>query len=171
MIVTVAGSIASGKSTLAANLARKLGFKHVSAGQIMRDMANEVGVSLIEYSKYAEEHPLVDKEIDERQKKLASEGDCVVDGRISAYFIDADFKVYLTARDEVLAKRLAGRERTKNPLSEIMARRESERKRYKEFYGIDVSDLSVYDLVLDTSDLSIQQVLDSVYSQVEKLGH
>ena len=169
MIVTVAGSIASGKSTLARKLADRLGFKHVSAGEIMRSLALESGVTLLEYSKYAEEHPEVDKLIDARQKELSSEGDCVVDGRISAYFIDADFKVYLTAPMEVRARRVSGRDKAKDPVGDILAREESECKRYKEIYGIDVSDLSVYDMILNTGKFGVEEMVDVVQTAVEKL--
>ncbi|MBM3309730.1 MAG: cytidylate kinase, partial [Candidatus Altiarchaeales archaeon] len=41
MIITVGGSAASGKTTLARGLAKQLKFKHISAGGIMREMACE----------------------------------------------------------------------------------------------------------------------------------
>lgn len=169
MIVTIAGSIASGKTTLARGLAEKLGIKYVSAGSIMRSMAEEAGASLIEYSKHAEENPEIDKTVDERQKQLASSGYCVVDGRLGAYFLDADFKVFLTAPLEVRTKRLGGREKTADPAAEILAREGSERTRYKRIYGIDVTDLSVYDLILNTGKFTVEEMVDVVYSAVQKL--
>lgn len=57
MIITVSGNAASGKTTLARNLAKRLKFKHVSAGGIMREMASEKGQNLIEFSKHAEKKP------------------------------------------------------------------------------------------------------------------
>ncbi|RLI90672.1 MAG: cytidylate kinase, partial [Candidatus Altiarchaeales archaeon] len=39
MIITIGGSICSGKTTLARELAKRFNLKHISAGSIMREMA------------------------------------------------------------------------------------------------------------------------------------
>ena len=168
MIVTIGGEVASGKTTLARELASRLGFRHISAGAIMREMAAEQGLSLIEFSAYAESHPEVDREIDDRQKKLASRGDCVVEGRLSAYFTPADFKVWLTAELSERARRARVRgDREADIAAAIKVREASERKRYKKFYNIDLSDMSVYDLVLDTTKLTIKEMVDRVEEKVK----
>ena len=41
-------------------------------------------------------------------------------------------------------------------------RQRSEAKRYKQWYGIDIEDLSVYDLVINTDDMDPDQVLDTI---------
>lgn len=175
MIVTVGGSAGSGKSTLARDVAERLGFKHVSAGEIMREMAREKGMSLLEFSAYAEGNHDVDREIDERQKKIVSSPrDFVVDGRLSAFFIDPDFRVWLTAPLEVRAKRILGRDKNEFKTLEearegIKSREASERKRYKEIYGIDLGDLSNYHLVLDTSRWDAGKTADIVVLAIEKL--
>lgn len=170
MIVTLGGQVASGKSTLAKKLAKRLDIKHISAGSIMRELAAEKNTTLIEFSKYAEAHPEVDKLVDDRQKELASKGDCVVEGRVSAYFIPADYKVWLTCSLEERARRARGRGDADEDIeAAIKAREESERKRYQEFYDIDLSDLSVYDLVLDTTSIGIDEMVDTVEAKVRKL--
>jgi len=172
MIVTVGGQAASGKSTLAKALASRLGFGHLSAGQTMRDMAAERGVSLVEFSKYAESHPEVDKEVDERQKR-AAKGDCVVDGRLSRFFLKPDLSVWLVAPADVRARRVLGRgERYsgfESALAELNARDGSERERYLRFYGIDLNDLSVYDVVLNTGRFGIEEMTDVALSAVNSL--
>ena len=172
MIITIGGSVGSGKSTLAVELSRKINFKRLSAGEIMRRMAAEKGLNIMEFSKYAEEHPEVDKEIDERQRQIASKGDYVVDGRLSAYVLKPDFSVWLTAPLEVRAQRIMGRgERfpsIEDACKVITDREASEHKRYKEFYGIDLSDLAVYDLVLNTGKFNIFEMTDLTYMVVTK---
>ena len=96
MIITVGGSIASGKTTLAEQLSKKLGFKYISAGEIMRKMASERGMTLLEFSKLAESNYDIDRNIDAQQKKYAT-GNCIVDGRLSAFLLDATIKIFLTA--------------------------------------------------------------------------
>lgn len=171
MIITVGGSAASGKTTLARNLAKRLKFKHISAGGIMREMASERKQSLIEFSKYAEKNPEVDVEIDQRQKKLAK-GNCVIDGRLSAHFIKADLKVWLTAPIEVRAMRIKKRDRFKtldDAVNHIKRREASEKKRYKKIYGINYPDLSIYDIILDTSRFGIKATTGIIAEAAENL--
>jgi len=168
MIVTIGGEVASGKSTLARELASRLGFRHISVGAIMREMAEERGVSLLDFSAYAESHPEVDRIIDDRQKKLASCGDCVVEGRLSAHFLPADFKVWLKADLRERARRAKKRgDKEADIIAAIKKRAKSERKRYKKFYNIDLNDLTVYDLVLDTTRLPVKEMVDFVEEKVK----
>jgi len=175
MIVTIGGSVAAGKSTLAKGLSGKLGFQRLSAGEIMRQMASEKGMSLMDFSRYAESHPEVDREIDERQRSLAlGGGNFVVDGRLSAYFLKPDLKVWLMAPLEVRAKRVIGRGDEYGSLEEaskaISEREGSERRRYREFYGIDLSDLSFYDLVINTGRFDIVHMTDMTYNAVKMIS-
>lgn len=172
MIVTVGGQAASGKSTLAKALAQRLGFRHLSAGQTMREMARERGAPLIEFSKYAERHPEVDREIDDRQKK-AAKGDCVVDGRLSKYFLDPDLSIWLIAPADVRARRVLGRGEKYPTLgkarTELDVRDASERKRYLKFYKIDLGDLSVYDLVINTGRFDVEAMTVVALAAVDSL--
>ncbi len=172
MIVTVGGQAASGKSTLAKALAKRLKFKHISAGLLMREMADEKGMSLVDFSTYAEKHPEVDKDIDERQKRLAK-GDCVVDGRLSRFFLNPDLSIWLIAPSKVRAGRAMGRGEVYKSADEseksITARDESEVRRYLGYYGIDLRDLSSYDLVLNTGKFNIAQMTEVAYNAVDSL--
>ena len=135
----------------------------------MREMARERGMDLLEFSRYAESHPEVDREIDERQKELASQGDCVVEGRLSAYFVPSDFKVWLKADLKVRASRARGRgDSDADILKAIKIREASERKRYKKFYNINIKNLSIYDLVLYTTNLTIKETADKVEEETRK---
>lgn len=160
MILTIGGLVGAGKTTLARRLAEAHGMSYVSIGEIMRQMAKERNVSLNEFGKLAEKDPSIDKEIDERQRSLAKDN-CIFDSRLSAFLIDSDLKIWLTAPLDVRAERLAKREGV--PVEEAMAnikRREgSERKRYKKFYDINLDDLSVYDLVLNTTYFTPDEML------------
>lgn len=169
MIITVGGAIGSGKSTLAENLAESLGLPHYSVGGIMRDLAEERGMSLLDFSAMAESDSKIDEELDRRQKDLCMKGDCVIDSRLGAYFLPADFRIWLEISSEEQAKRVSGRDGIpqENALDAISKRRESERKRYKEIYDIDLEDKSIYDLIVDTSELSKEQVLDACLAAIK----
>jgi cytidylate kinase len=173
MIITVGGQAASGKTTLAKAMAKSLGFRHISAGQVMRAMAAERGLTLLEFSKFAETHSEVDAEIDKRQKTLAAEGDCVVDGRLSRFFLNPDLSIWLIAPQDVRAKRVLGRGEKypslESAMGEMVARDESERRRYQSYYGIDICDLNAYDLVINTSRFGIAQMTELSLSAVHSL--
>ncbi len=176
MIIAVGGSAASGKSTLARALARRLGYAHISAGAIMREMAAERDLSLLEFSQLAEADDAIDGAIDERQKREAAKGDCIVDGRLSAFMIPhADVKVYLTAPLETRAARVAERDQdevasVEDAQSAITLREESERKRYKDIYGIDLADTSIYDLTVNTQKWGIEETQELVAKAIELLN-
>lgn len=151
MIITVGGYPGSGSTTLAKKLAGAYRLTHVYAGQIFRDMAREKGVSLAEFSRIAERDETIDLRVDEQQKVLAVDN-TVVEGRMTAYIVDADVKVWLSAPLQTRAHRVASREDIsyEASLERIIKREASERKRYKKYYQIDIEDLSVYDLVINT---------------------
>lgn len=173
MIITVGGQAGSGKTTLAKALAEKLGFRHLSAGRVMRDMASERGVSLVEFSKYAGKHPEVDREIDERQRKLAQGGDCVVDGRLSRHFLNPDLSIWLVAPADIRAKRIVGRGEKYRSVEEaekdMTLRDGSERLRYMRYYKIDINDLTAYDLVINTGRFDIQRMTELALSAAKSL--
>ena len=169
MIITVGGSIGSGKSTLAKKLARKLGFEYHSVGEAMRKLADEKEISLIQLSMLAEKDPTIDKQLDDKQREIAR-GNCVMDSRLGAYLLDADFKIWLDASPKVQVKRIIERDHV--PLADaelLIARREaSEAERFRKIYGIDVYDQSVYDLVLDTDNLTKDEVLQKCLDAINK---
>jgi cytidylate kinase len=132
-------------------------------------MAQDKGMSLAEFSAYAEGNARVDREIDERQKSLAAEGNCVVEGRLSAHLVDADIKIWLTAPLEVRAERVAGREgkSLETAMEETREREASENKRYQDIYGIDLGDLSPYDVVLNTALWDAESIINLVELMVK----
>src|SRR3989338_5787602 len=170
MIITISGKAGSGKSTVAKELAKRLHLKHYSIGDLMRQMAKERNISLLELGKIAEKDKSIDKELDERQMKLRTEDDFVIDGRLTAYFIpNADVKIFLECEDRVRAERILKDERKdeKNRdinevISKIREREASERKRYKQYYGIDYYDEEMYNLVIDTTNLSVKEVVGRI---------
>ncbi len=168
MRVTIGGCPGSGKTTLSVKLAGAFQLAHVSAGQVFRDMASERGVSLEEFSKMAEMDESIDLEVDKRQKQRAVEN-TVIEGRITAHLVDADMKIWLSASLEVRARRIASRENIQyeEALKKTEERETSERKRYEKYYGIDVGDLSVYDVVLNTELWEAEGVFTIVKTALE----
>jgi len=153
LVIAVSGLHGSGRSTHAKRLAEALGLRYVSSGTIFREMAEERGLTLEEMSRLTEEEPELDKLIDERAREESRRGGVVVDATLSGWMCeDPDLRIFLTAPLEARVRRIANREgiTLEEAREETQVRAESERERFMAFYGVDVSDLSVYDLVLNT---------------------
>jgi cytidylate kinase len=156
MLVTVSGPAGSGKSTTAADLAAALGIEHVSGGDIFRTLAAERGYSPVEFNERAEEDPQIDRDLDRRLRQMALErDDLLLESRLAGWLAggEADFRIWLDAPIEVRAARVADREGKRIELAreETERREESEARRYRDYYGIDVDDRSIYDVVLNTA--------------------
>ncbi len=172
MIITIGGPIGSGKTTVSKAIAEKFGFTHVSAGVIFRKMADERGITLEEFSKLAEGDHKFDGELDKRQVELAKKAEnAVIDGRLSGWLIDADLKVWLKAPLETRAKRVSGREDKDyaKAIEDVRNRGDSELKRYKEIYDINLRDLTPYDIVINTDLFSADEVIETIEKIVSYL--
>jgi len=156
MLITVSGPAGSGKSTLAAALAERLGYDHVSGGDIFRDIAAERDLTPLELNRQAEEDDTIDRDLDRRLRTTARDADdLVLESRLAGWMAGeyADLKVWLDAPLAVRAARIADREdkSVETASEETRARAESEALRYEEYYDVDIADLSIYDLVVNTA--------------------
>ncbi|PSG97298.1 cytidylate kinase [Thermoplasmatales archaeon SW_10_69_26] len=175
MLITLSGLPGSGTTTAARLVCHDLDLDHVTAGMIFRNLAVERNMTLEEFSKYAEEHPEVDWELDRRMANRAKDGEVVLEGRLTAWMMEREgidaLKVWLTAPEEVRAERVAQREGlTKDQALEAnRTREESERKRYEDIYEIDLTDLSVYNLQIDTHKHDPDEVSDQIVETADEV--
>jgi cytidylate kinase len=156
MLLTVSGPPGSGKSTNAAGLAKRFGLDHVSGGDIFRDLADERGYSPVEFNELAEEDDQIDRDLDRRLREIAVERDDVLlESRLAGWLAadQADVKIWLDAPRTIRAERIADRENKPVDVAEAETERReaSEALRYKEYYNIDISDLTIYDITYNTA--------------------
>ncbi len=172
MIITISGPPGSGKSTLSRILSARLGMELISIGDIFRKQAEQRCMSLGEFGLLAKSDEGIDSTLDEEQKRIAEEKDNIVlEGRLSGFLVDADLKVWLKAPAEVRAERIAKRENksVSAATSEILEREQCERERYLNYYNIDIKDLSIYDLVIDSSKWSPEEIGEIVVKATDFL--
>lgn len=169
-VIAIAGPSKSGKSTIAEHIAEELGIKHVSAGDFFREIADERGMTVEELSENADRE--TDMEVDRRTLEAGLQEDCVIDGRLAAWVLGdfADLSIYVTADLEERAGRLADIKDI--PLEEarerIEKRDQDNDRRYMDYYGIDTSELEIYDVVMDNTELSMEEqneVVDDLLEQ------
>jgi len=176
MRITIFGKAGTGKSTVARLLSEKLGLRHYSIGDLMRAMAAEKGISLLELNRLAETDKSIDFELDNKLKELGKEkDDFVVDGRLTAFFVPhAEVRVFLDADDNVRAERILKDKRQhekskslKDAISNIKKREDSEKKRYKKYYGIDYLNKKLYNCFVDTTKIAPNEVVGNIIKFVE----
>ena len=101
------------------------------------------------------------------------EGGVVLDGRLTGWAAGdyADVRVYVTAPVEVRARWLASREgiEYEEALKRIRKRDEADSRKYLELYGVDMGDMSIYHLVVNTGELELEEKLKLVYEFVKCL--
>jgi len=178
LIITMSGPHGTGKSTYAKALAKALNLRYVSAGELFRNLAQQHKMSLEAFSHRAANDPSIDQMLDERTKAEAKKGAVVIDAQLGAWMVRdlADVKVLLTAPDDVRFKRIAERDGSDiaAALRETKNREAIQEQRYKKYYGIDVTNLSIYDLKIDTSLYPIEKtkaiIMDAVRNFLMQRG-
>lgn len=168
MVITISGLPGAGTSTVAQLVANALGLPRVDGGTVFRLMAAEVGLDVGEFSRLAEGNPEYDLELDQRLADRVKEGDVVLESRLAGWIVTIEeldaVRVWIDAEEGERARRVAGREHADQQaaLAANRAREASERRRYRTYYGIDLDDLSVYDLVIDSTATSPQAIAESI---------
>ena len=172
-IISITGDLGSGKSTVSHLLCERLNYDYIYTGKIQREIATKYNMTTLELNKYAETHPEIDQEIDSTFKSLNDSTHLIVDSRLAWFFIPNSFKVFLKTDLIVSVNRISNDNQRKNEeyasqeeaINKIIARKESENKRYMELYGADCSDLSHFDMVIDTSFITPEEVADRIIAE------
>ena len=170
MIITIGGLAGTGTTTAAELLSEKLGIDYISAGYVFRQMASEHNMSVLEFGEFAEGNDDIDKEIDKRQAELAKSADnLIVEGRLSAYFVEADLKLWLVTPFDVRSKRIADRESKSVDVAseEIIAREKSEALSYMDIHNIDISNMDIYDLIINTDTFNPEEVSEIILTTLK----
>ncbi len=170
-VITVGGLHGTGKSSVSDAVAKKFNLRRISAGVAFRQLAKERNLTLEDFSRVAEGNEEIDRLIDDRLKTEAEKGDAVIDGQLAAWMAgdNADLKILLIAPVETRIKRISERDGTDFEYArrETITREGSEKARYFEYYGVDVSDHSTYDLIINTGKYDLDGVNAIVIAAIE----
>ena len=170
MIITIGGLAGIGTTTAVEILSKKLDIPYISAGSIFREMAKEKGMSVLEFSEFAEGNDDIDKEIDKRQAELAkSSKNLIIEGRLSAYFIDADLKVWLITPLDIRSERISVRESKTVDVAkeEIIIREKSEALRYLDIHNINIHNMDIYDLIINTDSFNPESLSEIILTTLK----
>lgn len=177
MIITLAGLSGAGKSTVKKMLAESLGWKAYSMGDMRGAYATEHGMTIDELNALGMTDPKTDALVDEFQTELGKrEDNFVIDGWMSWFFIPQSIKIFLDIDPEEGARRIFAEQQNypdhrtdERPYADVadveanLAQRVLQnQERYRKWYGVDFLDKSRYDLVIDTTALSPEQVVERI---------
>ncbi|MEV0004857.1 AAA family ATPase [Micromonospora sp. NPDC050980] len=174
------GDLGSGKSTVSVEIAKRLGLRRVSVGDLYRQMAQERQMTALQLNLHAELDQAVDGYVDQLQRDIAASGESLVmDSRLAWHFFTDALKVHMITEPTEAARRVlarpSGPAESYTTLEEARAklreRSESERNRFIVRYGVDKARLRNYDLVCDTTRANPEQVIQHVVDVYEgRLG-
>ena len=174
MRLTISGLPGSGTTTVAKLLSKEFELELISAGDMFREMAKVKKLQLNQFSELAENNDEFDRLIDKNQGEEAMKREnAIIESRLSGFFVpNAELKIWLKAPTEIRARRIAGREGIayEEAISAMKDRERSEHKRYENYYGINLDDLSIYDLVIDSSRWNERDIVAMIKVAVECVG-
>jgi len=164
MHITLTGNLGSGKSTLSKILEAEYGYEIFSTGKVIREIAKEHGLSVLEMNNLMGQDHKYDHEIDDTTARISRENpdkNILFDSRLAWNFVEKSFKVFLSVSLDVAAQRVKADatrgsvenyESLEDAKQKLKKRAETEDARYKEIYGIEYFNYSNYNLILDSTD-------------------
>lgn len=151
-VIIVSGLVGFGIMIFCRNFVKYYGFKYIYVGFIFRQMVKEMGMIFEEFQKYVEFYLEIDREIDRRQIEVVKECNVVIEGCFVGWMVkNVDLKIWFDVLIMECVKRVVKREGifVEEVFVKIVEREKQNRKRYLNFYGIDIEDKFIYDLIIN----------------------
>lgn len=177
-IITIAGDLASGKSRVTDILRQDLNYEIYRNGEYVRKLAKEKGLNITSFNEYLKEHPEIDQQIEKSAAEYAKTHDnLIVDARLGWYAIPNSFKIYLKVDIDVAAKRAFEDENRKETekfetieeqKADMIRRYKLENERFFKLYGVRKEDMSNYDLVVDTTNSTVEKTAKLIEEEYQK---
>ena len=183
MRFSITGHLGSGKSTICKLLNKEYNFDVISAGSLMRELASEKGMSVLDFQKSPSNLEHVDNYIDSaiiaKNKAIADDKNIIFDSRMAWHFLPETFKIFIVVSPYEAALRTYLTRDSKEEsytsveqaMNQLIERRVVENRRYKAIYGVNCEDLGNYDVVIDTSYISPKEAVEIIMDCYNKKEH
>lgn len=170
--ITISGKICTGKSTLLRTLQKELNWPVFMTGQLFREYVKKNRLNL---EHVEEQNDNLTKKIDFKVRDMLKlPGNLIVDGWMSgimANIFPNILKVLLICDDNIRYQRFANREKINLNEAKIRVdeRQNNWLNKLKKIYKRDdFMDPKNYDLIIDTSNLSLQDILKKVLQKIKE---
>lgn len=177
-IISLSGELASGKGTVSKILMERLNYGIYRNGDYARKLAKDMKMDITTFNIYLKEHPEIDRQIEKSASEYAeTHKNFIIDARLGWYAVPESFKVYLKVDINVAAKRAFEDNLRKDSEKfdtieeqkmDMQKRYRLENERYWKLYGIRKEDESNYDFVIDTTNLTPEQVADRIEKEYKE---
>lgn len=175
MLITIWWKAGSGKWTVSKLLAKELWYEIVSIGDMKRKLAAEMGINIIEFNKMwddPEKSAEFDLKYEEYQQNLKLSDNIILDSRLWFYAQPNAFKILLDVDEEIAGERIFKAERDtdkhaskKHAIAQVKERNSSDEARYQKLYNVDLWNPNNYNLVIDTSERTPEEVLQIILDE------
>ena len=173
-ILTVSGKPGSGTSTLVDLLSEYRGWNSVNGGDIFRKEAESRNLSVEDFSRLCKKDFEVDRSLDDTLRELisSSNGPSIVESRLSGWWAHLAeincLRIWVEVSDEERARRIQYREGGdyEDVLQSSQRRNYDDMERYQELYGIDLDDMSPYNMIIDADSLEASEVFELVQREL-----
>jgi len=181
--IVISGPPAVGKTTVAIGLAEEFQLQYLSGGDVLKEMANEHGFDSkgddwwdteegMEFLNQREQNSEFDKRLDEKLSILFNQGGMVITSYTLPWLVKDGIKIWLEGSHESSTNRMQSRDNmsSENAYKITKERFDKNKALYKKLYDFDFGeDKSVFDLIINTDNLTAQQVIDVTKETVRKL--
>ncbi len=174
--IIICGPAASGKTTVARAIARRLGLPQFDGGDALKEIARRRGYHPsgvdwwdtrrgIRFLMERKADPKFDREADKIMLARIAKGNVVVTSWTMPWISKKGFKVWLDANINERARRMAKRDGStlKRARAAILVRDRENKSLYKKMYKIELGkDMRPFDLIVEATNLSPKEVSDIV---------
>lgn len=177
-IISLTGDIASGKGAVSEILSEKLEYSIYKVSNAIREFCKEKGIDINEFQNYVAQHPEFDRNVEQAMGEYAKANDnYIIEARTGWFMAPFSFKVFLTVDINVAAKRLIDAQRDSdvenyNSIEEAVeymkTRFSKEKNRWLSLYNKDISDMNNFDLIVDTTDKTPEEVANIIIEEYNK---
>ena len=181
--VIISGPPAIGKTTVAEGLAKEFNFRHLSGGDILKEMAEDEGFSSkgddwwdtqdgMNFLDKRKTNSEFDKKVDKKLQEHFHQGNVVITSYTLPWLVKDGIKLWLSGSFENSAKRMKTRDNVSefDAIKVVKKRFDENKKIYKSLYNFEFGDdLSVFDKIINTDNLNAEQVLEIAKTTVREL--
>ena len=109
MHITLTGNLGSGKSTICKLLEQQYGYEIFSTGKVIRQIADDLDISVLEMNELMSRDHKYDHMIDDKTAQISRENpdkNILFDSRLAWHFVEKSFKVFLSVDLAEAARRV-----------------------------------------------------------------